>query len=261
MMATPLKLLISLLLLWLAPFDMALAQQSRFDQANELMEEQRIEEALEIYRSIEGEGYRSGRLYYNMGLAALYQDSLGLSKFYMMQSAQFDETADRAEDALQLINNRFERRSAVLPPLPWERFTEWVGSRFSDVQLMVIGLILLNLAVAAVIGSWFTRKAASLLRYGSAATALLALLVMILAFTLQYMNQRFATGVMVERQATVYERPDPNSPSVSTAYEGYTMTVDLKQSNDLPAANAWSRVRLQNGVYGWIESEPVRYFQ
>src|SRR5690625_7938266 len=80
---------------------------------------------------------------------------------------------------------------------------------------------------------------------------------MALAFTLQYMDRRYATGVMVERQTTVHERPDPNSASVSTAYEGYTMRVDLKLSEQ-PETGDWSRVRLQNGVYGWVRSEERR---
>jgi len=253
------QILFALLHLTLLISELSLAQQSRFDEANELMDEQRVAEALDMYRSIEQDGYRSGRLYFNMGMAALYQDSLGLAKFYMMQSEQFKETARPAGDALQMINNRFERRSAVLPPLPWERFTAWVESQFSDTQLMIFSLILLNVAAGAVIGSWFTRKGVRLFRYGSIVAAVLSLLLMALAFTLQYMDRRYATGVMVERQTTVHERPDPNSASVSTAYEGYTMRVDLKLSEQ-PETGDWSRVRLQNGVYGWVQSKPLRHF-
>src|SRR5690625_7240645 len=103
---------------------------------------------------------------------------------------------------------------------------------------MIFRLSLLNVPAGAVIGSWFTREGVRLFRYGSIVAAVLSLLLMALAFTLQYMDRRYATGVMVERQATVHERPDPNSASVSTAYEGYTMGVDLKLSEQ-PEAGDW----------------------
>jgi hypothetical protein len=49
---------------------------------------------------------------------------------------------------------------------------------------------------------------------------------------------------------------------VSTAYEGYAMRVHTHE--ELPASassdaegDAWSYVRLENGLYGWIESDAI----
>src|SRR5690625_2416030 len=123
---------------------------------------------------------------------------------------------------------------------------------------MIFRLSLLNVPAGAVIGSWFTREGVRLFRYGSIVAAVLSLLLMTLAFTLQYMDRRYDTGVMVERQATVHERPDPTSDSVSTAYEGYTLSDDLKLRGQ-PDDGDSCRVRLQNGVYGWVQSKPLRH--
>src|SRR5690625_7527578 len=123
------QILFALLHLTLLISEQSLAPQSRFDEGNEVMDEQRVAEALDMYRSIEQDGYRSGRLYFNMGMASLYQDSLGLAKFYMMQSEQFKETARPAGVALQMINNRFERLSEVLPSHHFACFSSSVESQ------------------------------------------------------------------------------------------------------------------------------------
>jgi tetratricopeptide (TPR) repeat protein len=233
------------------------AQQAQFDHANSLMEQQRVEEAFDIYRSIEESGRLSGKLYFNMALASMYQDSLGLAKYYLLQAVKFPDTREEASQALDYVNNQFDRRSAVLPKLPWDRFFEWLGSMIGASTLMITGILLLNLGVGGLIGSWFTNKASAWLKRSGYATGILSLLLMLSALYLYYHDNRYDTAVMVDRQAIVYERPSPNSASVSNAYEGYIMTVDTRRSAD---ETEWYYVRLENGMFGWIQQNRVRSF-
>ncbi len=233
------------------------AQQAQFDHANSLMEQQRVEEAFDIYRSIEETGRLSGKLYYNMALASMYQDSLGLAKYYLLQAGLFPDTREDAYQTLDYVNDQFDRRSAVLPKLPWDRFFEWMGSMIGASTLMITGIILFNLGVGGLIGSWFTNKAAVWLKRSGYATGILSLLLMLSSLYLYYHDNRYDTAVMVDRQAIVYERPSTHSPSVSHAYEGYTMTVDTRRS---AGQTEWYYVRLENGMYGWIQQERVRSF-
>lgn len=235
----------------------AAAQQAQFDHANSLMEQQRVEEAFDIYRSIEETGRHSGKLYFNMALASMYQDSLGLAKYYLLQAVKFPDAREDAVQALDYVNDQFDRRSAVLPKLPWDRFFEWMASMIGASTLMITGILLLNLGVGGLIGSWFTNKASVWLKRSGYATGILSLLLMLSALYLYYHDNRFDTAVMVDRQAIVYERPSPSSPSVSNAYEGYTMTVDTRRS---AGESDWYYVRLENGMYGWIQQERVRSF-
>lgn len=235
----------------------AIAQQAQFDYANELMQDQRIEEAFETYKIIENNGYLSGKLYYNMAIAALYQDSLGVAKYYLMQSVKYPDVQEDARQALQFVDEQFNRRSAVLPKLPWERFFEWLEENFGAAALMLFGIFLFNLSVGGVIGSWFTDKGSIWLKRAGYVTGVLSILLISFSFYLEYLDDRFGTAVMTDRQTVVYERPQSSSASISSAYEGYTMRVDHKRSEE---NENWYYVRLQNGMYGWIERENVRVF-
>ncbi|MEX0769970.1 MAG: SH3 domain-containing protein [Balneolaceae bacterium] len=233
------------------------AQQSEFDRANELFEEQQIEEALSLYRSIEEDQQLSGKLFYNMGLSAIHLDSLGLAKYYFMRATQYPEMRHEALDAVNYVNNRFNRRSAVLPKLPWERFFEWLGAVFGPVWMMAMGLVLINLGIAGILTSWFTHPTSSLFRKAGNSLACLGLLLMCTSIYLQYLENRYDTGVMIRNDTVVHEQPDAGSSAISTAYEGYTLTVDNNRSE--PEEN-WAYIRLENGMYGWIERKAIKTF-
>ncbi|MEX0994440.1 MAG: SH3 domain-containing protein, partial [Balneolaceae bacterium] len=74
---------------------------------------------------------------------------------------------------------------------------------------------------------------------------------------LQYLENRYDTGVMIHSETVVREQPDPSATAISTAYEGYTMTVD---NNNIGPEERWVYIRLENGMYGWIEKDRIRTF-
>jgi hypothetical protein len=189
-----------------------------------------------------------------MALASIYQDSLGLAKYYLLQSAQFPDTRQDANRTLNYVNDQFNRRSAVLPKLPWERFFDWLDKTFGATALLFIGILFLNFGVGSIIGGWFSVYNSRWLMRIGLILGLISLLTVLSSFYLDYLDERFATGVMIDRQTTVHERPLPGSASVSIAYEGYTMTVDMQRSTEM---SGWLYVRLENGMYGWIEENQV----
>lgn len=233
------------------------AQQSRFDSANELLEEQQFMEAVDAYKSISEDGYVSGALWLNMGVAYAQMDSLGKAKYYLLRSAQFPETEQLANESLEFINNRFSRRSAVLPLLPWERFFNWTDNQIGSTAIMVFGLILLNFGAGFLLASWFHPGLKKVYKYLSITTGALAAVFIVISIYINLENSWYGTGVTVERQATVYNNPDPQTAAVSTAYEGYTMRVDRRESNSV---DGWHYIRLENGLYGWIEEDAIMTF-
>lgn len=233
------------------------AQQDRFEEANQLLEEHQAEAAMKIYRSIEGQGYQSGMLFYNMGIASVSRDSLGLAKYYFLRASDFNDAKEEALQALDYLNNQFDRRSAILPLLPWERFFIYLGNQYGGSLLTIFSLLFLNLAAGLLITAWFKPKAARGLRRASAAVALIAILALLSAMRVQYLEDRYRTGVMVYPETTLYHEPDRESAAVTTVYEGYTLRVDLHESE---SADSWTRIRLQNGMTGWIEQNLIRYY-
>lgn len=243
----------SILLLGL--IETAFAQQARFDEANELLQNQEYHQAIEFYSAIAEEGYSSGALWLNAGIAYSNLDSLGVAKYYFMKAEKYPETKDRAARAIDFVNERFPQRSAVLPPLPWDRFFKSLSDTYGATGIALIALVLFYLGAGCIAWAWFRIELKKPIRYTGYTLLGAALLVFATAYYLHYLDNRFSTGVMVDRQTTVYEQPSDDAPVVSRAFEGYTMRVDYQQSDGY---DHWMYVRLENGMYGWIDREVIK---
>ncbi|MEX0904231.1 MAG: hypothetical protein WD604_00590 [Balneolaceae bacterium] len=233
------------------------AQQARFDQATNQLEQNELREAIEMYKSIEEEGYKSGALWLNMGITYTYLDSLGIAKYYFLRAGQFTETKTRADEALVYVNERFNRRSAVLPRLPWNRFFESLSQNAGVTFLFVSAFFFLYAGIGAVLVSWFKKRIPPILKHSGTVSILISVVIFGSALYIDYLDNRYGTGVMIEQQITVHEQPHTESASVSTAYEGYTMQVDHHRSDQQAG---WTYVRLENGMYGWLEEDNIMVF-
>lgn len=233
------------------------AQQARFDEATDLLEMQEYREAIDLYRSIADDGYSSGALWLNMGIAYSRLDSLGVSKYFLLKASDYRETHELAEEALTYVNERFSRRSAVLPPLPWDLFFESLARSPGKQNLFIFGFLLLYGGVGFMIAGWFTVNRQQLWKWSAIALIALSALVFASALYINYLDTRFGTGVLTDRQSVVHQQPDPDSGAVSTAYEGYTMRIDHRRSE---GENGWYFVRLENGMTGWIDRDVLMTF-
>lgn len=231
------------------------AQQSRFDEATDLLEENQYREALEIYQEIENEGHEAGALWFNMGIIYNQLDSPGMAKYYLLRSASYPETEQQAKESIRYLDSRFSRRSAVLPKLPWETFFESLDESPGVKGLFMFGLLFLNIAAGLLIASWFYKQQGKILKYTAATFLTFSILFLISGGYVDYLNNQFGTGVMVQDRTQVYENPDDESNSVSTAFEGYQLKVYYRKSRE---KDGWNYVRLENGLYGWIDSETIR---
>ncbi len=243
---------------------LAVAQQSRaqsspqlsFDRANELFQNGEYREALAAYRSLERQNQVSGALFLNMGISYVQLDSLGKAKYYFLKASGFDEARPEAYKALEYVESRFSRQSAVLPKLPWERAVDWLRVNIGVTSLMGISLLLLNLGVAGFVATWFfSHRFNPVFRKAGIGVAGAGIVLLLLSFYVQYVDQRYSEAVMVHSKGNVLERPSPEAPIVNQAYEGYMFTVDHYQSEPHPD---WSYVRMSNGLYGWIQDDNIR---
>ncbi|GAA5522499.1 hypothetical protein LQ318_12165 [Aliifodinibius salicampi] len=229
--------------------------QSVFDQANEHLSSGELQEALSLYQQLEYDQQWSGALFLNMGVTYQRMDSLGKAKYYYLKSTEFEETHDKANQALEYVNRQFSRQSATLPKLPWDRATEWLQEKIGAVTLVGVGILLLNIGVLFFIGHWFMGRLSQYLRQSSLIIIGLSIFIMTVGFYTYYVDQRYSTAVMVTQQTAVVENPNSEASLVSQAYEGYTFTVDHRKSEQ---QSNWSYVRMSNGLYGWIPTEEIR---
>ncbi len=250
------KIFISLFIL-VTGGEIIYGQQTRFEEANDLLSTNRVEEALELYQSLESEGFESGALWFNMGISYVHLDSAGKAKYYFLRSKTHPNTEEIAAEAIEFLNERFSRRSAVLPKLPWDVFFDWLSKNVGKNSLMIIGLLLFNGAVGAVIASWFLSRGTIWFRRTGYLFTILSFLFIAASLYINQLDNRYETGVMIGNQTSLYQSPNKESAVISSVFEGYEMTVDTKRSSE---HEDWSYVRLQNGMYGWIDEQQLMSF-
>lgn len=232
----------------------ALAQQSQFEEANDLLENGEFARAVETYQSISRDGHISGALWLNMGISYMQLDSLGMAKYSFLKASEFPETSERAKNALEYVNERFPRQSAVLPQLPWIRFLDFVKDVAGTITLSFIALFFLYAGTLLLIGSWFRVDLKRLFRYTGYTSFGLSALIFILISVITYRAERYDEAVMVNREEVVYQQPSENAAAISTAYEGYNMQIDHSESK---TQEGWFYIRLENGMYGWIKKDAL----
>ncbi|PAU94914.1 hypothetical protein CK503_05445 [Aliifodinibius salipaludis] len=239
----------------LAPLSFAQQNaQALFDNANELLQEGSYQQAISSYQNLEDGNTVSGALFLNMGISYQRIDSLGKAKYYFLKASQFEETEEQAHQALEFVESQFSRQSAVLPKLPWDIATDWLKEHIGAKNILLIGIITLNIGVFIFITHWFLQMYPKVLRIGGFSLIAAALLIIAISFYTQYINERYSKAVMVTEKVSVLEEPTEEAPIVSRAYEGYTFTIDHRQNK---SQQDWSYVRMRNGLYGWIPNNEI----
>lgn len=231
--------------------------QLLFDQANDLLEQGQYTEAMQKYYEIEETGSVSGPLFLNMGIAAAELDSMGLAKFYFLKASEFDITELHAQDALEYVSAQFSRQSATLPKLPWDKAVDRLKAGPGATGVFAIGFVLVLIAFSLILLHWF--RVFTFSKHSGIILGLVIFSVSVvgLSFYVDYVDQRYAEGVIVNREIQVRQQAAEQADLVSLAYEGYSITVDERLSR---TEDNWLYIRLGNGQYGWIPDEGVRTF-
>ena len=251
-----LKKSLILVLFW-AIDSAAVAQQNpqfKFEKANQLLQQGKIEQALHDYKQLAENEQVSGALFINMGYANLELGKLGKAKYYYLKAKQFDSTQKQAAEGLDYVQSRLSHKSVILPPLPWEKALDWFRHTFGMTLLLAVGLFLIHLGVVVLALSWLRQVNSPLIGKVTAGIAALGILIMLLSFYINYRQQRYSAAVMITPQSTVMEQPAAKADSVNKAYEGYRFMVDHKKSQN---HKQWIYVRMSNGSWGWIRRKEI----
>lgn len=228
--------------------------QAQFDRANAALNSGNYAEALSRYKKLVSQNHHSGALFLNMGIAYHHTDSLGKSKYYLLKATRFEETEKRAREALGFVDSRFSRQSAVLPQFPWDVATDWLRYNIGAENLLLGGILLLNIGILLFVSHWFFNWYPAYLRISGLSIIIVSLLLISCSFYTDYIANRYSKAVMVTEKVEIVEQPSRDAALVNQAFEGYTLTVDHHRSNSHPG---WSYVRMRNGLYGWIPNSEI----
>jgi tetratricopeptide (TPR) repeat protein len=237
----------------------AQAAQAAFDRANEQLLAGNYRKAIRDYDTIISGGYESGALFLNMGLAYTEIDSLGMAKAWFLKAKTFDQTKEEALEALQFIETKFSRRSAVLPELPWESFVKGQLQDYGLKGLIYFLLISFNLLVFSILGYWYVPKnGKKILKYAVWILAFNTILLGANTLYARHLAVNYADAITIVKEHSVWTSPSlEEATEVSKAYEGYAFRIDNRKSD---ITNGWLFVRMSNGTEGWVQKNAVKIF-
>lgn len=253
MMKRVLHLLIVIWVVFSAP---TLAQniQARFDEALNASALGDNISAYDSLRSIEADGFRSGNLYYNLGVISTKLDSLSVAKLYFIAASRYQDTRQIALEGITFLDSRFPQRVAALPRLPWEQFFDWLQRVVGITMLFLSIVVMANVGVLLFILGWYIGRP-RWLRGAYISAALYVITFLSFTLYIDSRNQRYEDGVVIAGQFALKELPDPSSAVISQAHEGFSFTVDRERSMQHPG---WLYVRMSNGLYGWLPKDALR---
>lgn len=236
----------------------AQSPQDQFNEGTRQLSEGQFNEALIVFREIEKQNRVSGALFLNMGIAATRIDSLGLAKFYFTKAQQFEEVQLAAMEGLQYIEWELGRRGARLPQLAWTRITTTLLFQLNHGQLVMLGLLLMNIGVIFIAIHWLRAYLSKTNRFIGIALTCLGIFIIFSGFIMQISARNYNQAIQLSRETQVRMQPDVDSEIIQTGYEGFLYIVDEKRSLNTPE---WLYVRMSNGARGWVESNHLKKFK
>lgn len=225
---------------------------SRFDAGNSHYEKGEYDQAAAAYESAVETGYQSAALHYNLGNSYYRLDEIGKAVLNYERALLLEPENRAITHSLELAQTRMMDRMSELPDPVWTTVWRRIVAALGLSGVLWIGMILYALGITLVIlrvwiggtSPWFRRGALVALSIGVPLVA-----ISLLASRASVERPR---SVVLESVVPVRQGPDGQAPTELEIHEGLVVRTIEKDSS-------WIRVRLPNGVTGWIVRSAVEH--
>jgi tetratricopeptide (TPR) repeat protein len=223
-----------------------------FRQAEDLYQQERYAEAIEIYESIHASGVEDGVLYYNLGNAYFKAGRLG---FAILSYERAVKLLPGDEDARANLSFAGALVSGGLEPPPLPLAIGWVVDLYRRVapgvlaQVLSLSFLIGGSAVTLLLlDRWPSFRTATLVALaGSGVMALLAGASLVAKVRAE---SNRVEAVVVTENAYVRSGPGESSPRLAEIHEGLKVRI-------LGERDGFLQVSLANGLTGWVPREQV----
>lgn len=235
---------------WVAP---TIASAASLEDANRLYTAGEFDDARDAYRELVASGVDSEDLYYNLGNAHFRLGALGPAIYSYERALRLDPDMSDARYNLEVA------RSAVGEKIRdrlegAERQSRWVRmARHFTISELTVGVLALNalffglLIALRFLVSGFRR---SVLRVLSAFVGVALLASAALLGGNIYLRERVDEGIVLPDQASLREGNSADTAERGQVHAGLKVRV-------VETRGPWTRVRLSNGVEGWLEGDQL----
>jgi hypothetical protein len=243
----------ALVLLFAAP-SLSVGQSTEtlrlFDEGNLRYEAGEYSKAASAYEAAAATGHRSAALHYNLGNAYYRLDEIGKAILNYERALLLDPDSRAVRHSIDLARTRTMDRISQLPEPIWTTTWRRVVAVVGLSGILWVGMLLYLAGASFVIWRIVSGRKEAWLR--RVATVLIGIGVPLVAMSLfaSRADKVLPRCVVVDRAVALRLGPDENADVDVEIHEGLVVhTIDSDSS--------WFRVRLPNGVVGWVKSSSV----
>lgn len=221
-----------------------------FDEGNQQYALGNYRGAVDSYERALDAGYTSAALYHNLGSAHYRRDEIGHAIRYFERARALAPDDPEIQHNLAIANGRTQDRFSRLPVPVWERWWHAVIRGPGAWGLFGVGIAFWFSAAAMLLYRQFNEARPAWARRLLAICVLLGVSFLAAAFLASIEPQRQQRGVVVTAQVLLRAEPSATADPELTIHEGLVVRI-LDDRAD------WARLRLPNGVEGWVSRSAV----
>ena len=241
------------LLLMIANSVVAQNTDDLFKSANDLYKNEKLEEAIELYKKIETQGLVSSELYYNLGNSYYKLNKVGPSIYYYEKALKLNPLNEDVKNNLVFAKRLALDNIEELPKTVFQKINKNYIKKLSYNQWAIVVVVFSFLGGILFLLFYFASSPSKKRFYFI--TSILSFILLILSFTITYTQHSTAKNnieaIVFAEKTEVRNAPTLNSEEIFTLHEGTKVIV-------LDAIDNWKKIKLVDGKVGWIIADDLK---
>lgn len=233
----------------------AVAQNNAlFEKGNELYNDGKFQDAINTYEGILQTDYHSAELYFNLGNAYYKLNRIAPSIYYYEKALMLSPKDKDILNNIAFARNMTVDAIEVIPEIGFSKIFLNATNAFGFDMWAVLSIAFVVLFVLLFLAYYFSystvRKRLSFL--GSVVSLSLALIMLVFAFQKYEYDQNYNPAIVFVHESEIKSEPNLRSEISFLLHEGTKVEVLEKYNEN------WVKIRLADGLTGWIPSEDIR---
>jgi tetratricopeptide (TPR) repeat protein len=238
-------------LLFLSYNLVAQTTEELFNKANNHYEQKEYNEALKLYNQIEETGIFSSEIYFNKANCYYKTNAIASAILYYEKALKLNPNDDDIQFNLGLTQLKLVDKLAVVPQPFYKKWISSLKNILTVDEWSKVGLLMMYLFFVLFIVFLFSNSYK--LKRKAFSVSIVSLLLSVCAISIAYYS--FSTqkeeAILMQDNAYVKSAPSEQSEDLFILHEGTKI-------ERLEIFNEWSKIKLSDGMIGWVESSSIQ---
>lgn len=228
-------------------------EEALFDRANELYNQEKYTEAIQIYDQILKNGQHATSLYFNKANAHYKENQLAESIYNYEKALMLDPSNEDVKTNLAFAKNQLIDKIDVIPTSGFSKFFNSFVNIFHFDTWAIITVVLMLLFVISFIKytleKYTSKKRLFFIIAGI--SLLFSLLSLSFAYQQQVNVNNTKYAIVFAKESDVRAEPKLSGEQAFVLHEGTKVQV-------LDSFQDWTKIKLTNGSIGWILKNDIK---